>query len=406
MNNIIKVKTKYRINIKSLLIQVCGGISGLAFLPPLFLKDNYPQFDTMIMYIQVICILFMFLLSIFINIKKCVKCIPLYFLYILCLLLLVPRLNEPNVTTAMGFTLSLISIFSFFAINKKVIIDEFILGMVKYLMVIIALNIITMILFPSGLYNIGTGRKYFFLGHVNAAIKYYLPTWILLGYLKQRILHVRSVLWITWLICTISMLIIQSYTALFGAGIFALVYIVLKNKKIRSWFFDGRVIVICSFLIYRFLASPFFQNIIYFVGISVSRDRSIYLRLQMLTQAQQSIRESPWFGYGFLSDYARYIHLNNYYPSSAHNLFADILLCAGIIGLVLFFIFVFLCLSTENVKGFHKSEVFLAGLCAWGVMWNFEPYFMSVGIYLLIALLGICWNEGNIEKRQHILDKV
>lgn len=384
---------KTRINVKSISLQLCGIIAGIAFLMPGLLKENFECLDALRRMIQSVCIIIILLRIGICYWKSVLQCLPLYVLGVFSLILVIPRVREDNLSTALGFSLSLCSLFLFFLMEKEEIVDEVLKGLLKYLLIIVWINVASVFIFPDGLYDMDAARKRYFLGHVNGMIKFYLPTWVLLGYQQNRMGAMGKLFWSTWVACAISLLIGKSYVSVLGAVIFLITYLFFQSY--RGHCRDGRIILLGSFLIYQVMQFDCVQKGIMQIGNSIGKTTSVRTRLQMLEQAKSAISGSTWLGYGYLSEYSRYIHLDhNYYPTSAHNLFLDIMLNTGTAGLMLFLIFLVLCMSGSNKNEMSKETVFLAGLCTWGVMWNFEPYFTSEGIYLLMAIMGICQREG------------
>ena len=191
----------------------------------------------------------------------------------------------------------------------------------------------------------------------------------------------------SWLF-TILILFAQFYTASYvgaiGMCIYTLVlFIFSKRIKFAGMFAKWIPLVVselCFFLICM-RQKLVFQLILEF-GAQLNRLTSVSYRGIIWDLGLSAILEKPC-GYGFYCDYSRLIRIGAYLPSSAHNLYIDVTIQTGILGAILFIIFLFMIM--RNMPSWEKWPVIPASLFSYAVMWNFEPYF--VDLYLQCTLL-------------------
>ena len=251
------------------------------------------------------------------------------------------------------------------------------------------INLLTIIAFPNGLYNIGFDRKYYFLGHVNIAIRYILPgscISLIYSFIKKDKMTIRSYIYIISSIITL--LITWPATAIAGYTIFlALISIMIKYKrtsKILNPFNAHIACIITSYLIIVTGIQKKFNKII--VGI-LHKDLTFTGRTVIWDQAIKTIRKNILFGYGRLEEESRRLLLNG--VSSTHNQYLNIVFEGGIISLLFFMIMFYILKSKIFLCNNHKIvSVLSSAIISYAVMWMFEPFSYSgtFGMFLIFAI--------------------
>jgi O-antigen ligase len=199
----------------------------------------------------------------------------------------------------------------------------------------------------------------------------------------------------------------SAYLALFIILFFFLFLYLRKQKRFRL------IIVVSAFL---FL-------LLFSFGLSLDNRQtelnlstgSLAARLQFYPSAWQAIKDRPFFGYGieqggsalikyYQKDWALFGQVNDY-PDRAHNLFLDLLINFGFLGLfiyiLLFFSLAFFILFCLKDKVYYKYFLFLLlGLLAYfiSLLFNFSSLASSLYAWSFIAIfLAYFLRESNKE---------
>lgn len=330
------------------------------------------------------CMLFTLLL---INNKKLV--IPNYiiivvvynvYLFIRSFYLGLPIFNALNkVLTSITFFV----IINYFV---KYYTKEFLNVLFYVLLILITVNFFLMIKYKEGIYNVGIyNRSYWLLGHVNNIPIFIFPA--LIASIAKLELSNRSGKLISIFLIIISIASIlygKSATSIIGLMII-LYYLVNKYPKltltnyylITLLFFVFVVILGGEFRLTYFI-SNFFNRSITFTGRTNIWESTIYF-----------IKNNLMFGNGIETDAMKLYKIGF---TSPHNRYLNILYTGGLVGFLLFNIFLFLVHKRSYcVSDIFKKNIIFRGIyytcCAILVVSQMESY-SSIAMYLPFILLA------------------
>lgn len=246
-------------------------------------------------------------------------------------------------------------------------------------------NLVTVFLFPAGMYNLGTGRGYWLLGQVNQIILYVLPAMILeLLYSryvkKKRYPEIR-----TWMLITtgiVTAIVVWSATALVGIAVFvgmvligctAGIYMDLKYGILAS------AIIFAAFVIFRV------QDIFaYFIVDILHRNLTFSTRTEVWDRALACIQQKMILGYGVETSEQAIKHFGYLTP---HNRYLYLWYQGGIVMLGMFVRVLLNGAKTLRSASGSKAVIYTgAGLFALLVMMQFESYNATV-FYVPLALM-------------------
>lgn len=291
---------------------------------------------------------------------------------------------------------------------------DFLRGLACYFRIIIVCEFACMILFrETGMYNTGEyPRNFYLLGHVNASIKTTLPAVTLFAVLD---IHYKNRLSYSTVAFTIATIAFYIFVQAAASTIGAILYVIMLCVFLRKNKFTRRIpkslplfLSLAVFVAVCFLQVSKVMTAVNAIALVVGRDPTLSGRTTIWSQAMKAVR-SNLNGYGLITNFSPWLRITNifnpksYIPSSAHNIYFDILMQAGVLGLILFILYVFRCIKSSD-----KAECLVparAFLFAYLIMWNFEPYFSEdviFGGWIILALLLV---TGGERKRSHRYDK-
>nr|WP_106784359.1 O-antigen ligase family protein [Lysinibacillus timonensis] len=271
--------------------------------------------------------------------------------------------------------------------------------------VILIINLALMFIYPAGIFTSlsFTGYdvvRYNFLGLDNQIAPYILVgiTFLLLHtYYQNRKMVLKA--WIILLLILLNAIQLWSGTLLIGLSIFLITFIFLKYIKILRKLFTPKAIPfwgLALFIgVYYLQIQYLFSNLINGV---LGKDLTFAGRIYIWSEALTMLRNSPIIGLGIQNNDSliKYLVYGDY--RNAHNMFLQMGLMTGLIGLVAFCANIFY--SCRKLTA-HKSHVFslllssvLLGFCT---MWLTEFYPNLFPLYLLLAVsnsIGLLINEG------------
>lgn len=383
-----------RISKKEVSLSCLGFIFAALFVTIPYISDIFPIYRWVINYL--LQPFFMGLVFLYCIIKK-KKYTPKYLwlfglLLGLCVIMLVTTIiNKQNIILALLYTISILTIPLFFSVVGPNLFFSVLKGISAYFRIVLICWSLTIIIFRNnGLYHFGGGRNYYFWGNVNSSIKMAMPAVAIFSVID--IWKHKKILKTTWVI-TLFVLAAQFYIKSYVAAIGMVIYVgvlllsLLKNgilNYIPRWtpWVLSLAILFCICLI-QFSGT---QQILNRVGLYFDRLGSITARIKMWEQGIKAIKGNL-HGFGYLTDFSEFIRLGNYYPSTAHNLYIDITMQAGVFGVVVFIIFLYS--SIKFMPDWNVWGVVPASLFAYAVMWNFEPYFLRPHFQCYLILLFI-----------------
>lgn len=229
----------------------------------------------------------------------------------------------------------------------------------NYLLILVILDLITMILFPNGLYNTDIYSLNWFLGYKTARFPFVILVCILAEIIarsENKFFKVNA----AYLVSFITILKSSATAALLSFSFMVAILIISRQQnrenkwkqKILSSVLDYRVIIpaygFITFMTIVANASPIMVNFIESIG----KDPTLTTRTYIWANAVKLIKSSIFFGYGYLTpDQYRQL-LGSVFFSSPHNMVLSLLMIGGVICLLLYMILV-----VETWKKSKSSQV-------------------------------------------------
>lgn len=263
--------------------------------------------------------------------------------------------------------------------------------------VLILSNLISIILFPSGMsYNsITMYRNYYFLGHKNTQVKIMFPGIVYsVFYDEIKYKRVRFRSYVLTAIVLISSIICDSVTAIIGISILSIYFVLYPLKKISnkvSSFITAKTILVGYVVVFIVLVilgnGAFLGPIVGWLG----RNSTFTGRTMIWNQVARMILRKPILGYGYITSLEGYVSLWNYVPSGAHNLVLDVLLRGGLVLLGVLIVLLILCAKTIDNYSINYTLFPTWVLMTYAVMWEFEVYVNSgyVDMFLVLLIMSI-----------------
>ena len=239
--------------------------------------------------------------------------------------------------------------------------------------ILVYINLLTVILFPQGLYNQGTGRNYWFLGQVNQTVLYIIPA-ILLELLYSRYVRNKRTpgirAWGMIFAGSITLLCVWSATALVGMLIFGglICWGLFYRQAVKLNIGAGlSIVTFLAFVVFRL------QNYFSFFIVNVlHRNLSFSTRTEIWDSAFGYISKKLLLGYGMESIEQATERFGYMTP---HNRYLYLCYQGGIVMLIMFF-----CFLAGGDRILQKAEktkaaVYISAcVCTFLVMMQFESY--------------------------------
>lgn len=276
-------------------------------------------------------------------------------------------------------------------------------GSVYFLLALV--NLVTMIVFPNGLFALAAAEHSWFLGHKNTLIKYLIPGLYSLG-LASLIEKSKFIAkWYIYLVLVITTTLIGgSSTSLVALLVLGMCYIV-RNKH---W----KAIRVVNFY------APLVYNLAFFVLIVVFRMQDMFAYLienvlgkQLTLTGRTSlwdrillcIARRPFNGYGLETTTIIQERLE-YWNVSVHNILADYLYEGGILCVA-----VLVVLFVITKKNFNDITVKYEQVCyfnnamflAFSIVWSTDTFVRS-NIQWIFFMIVVAFNLSNLVREGEI----
>ena len=275
-----------------------------------------------------------------------------------------------------------------------------------YFTILLIINLITIVLYPKGLYiNAVNAWANWFLGYKNAFILFIIPNIAMSHYLD--IINNKKISYTTIFIIIISLitaLLIDSSTGLVGI-IILLLGILLEKKLTKIKLFNFKTIIFI-YLAFFFLIIVFrMQNIFAIIIENVlNRDLNFTNRIYIWDTALKYIKDSIYFGYGFESSAIRIIKFNYMQAVTCHNQLLDLLYQCGFVG-----VSIISCTLVELNKGIKRitnlklKTLSLVVLLTYFIMMLSEYYSFNNYIFIFTIILNLSiFNEKVGDKNEKL----
>lgn len=256
--------------------------------------------------------------------------------------------------------------------------------------IFVYINLLTIIVFPNGMYKIGTYSQCWLLGYKNPQIRTILPILcmsMIRSYWKSSKLSFQAICLMTASALTFTL--INSATSLVGIALFLGLFLLVNKKKAELPKFvtllNGLYVTIVSFVIIVILQKQYlFSNII---QNWLERDLTFTTRVNIWSKSLPLIKEKLWLGYGHLT-YEQYVYLyNSMYASHPHNYFLYLIISGGILLLAVTFIgFLLANKQLKKTSSTATGKIILFALYSFLVMGLTESLTNTVLLYPMLIL--------------------
>lgn len=275
--------------------------------------------------------------------------------------------------------------------NRKTFYN-FIKGFKYALLILLLINLITMFLYPNGLYyNMGNNSSQnWFLGYKNSFILYIYPL-IVFSYLDTMIFKNKKLSKFdifSFFIAFVTVLKGKSSTSLVG------LFVVLMSILIPRLFKNTKIFNAMNYL-YTYISMFFaivvlrLQNIFSFLIEDIlHKDLTFTGRTYIWDYALKNISNNWLFGYGDKN--FSFILSTGTAVRSAHNQILQNVYNYGIISLIIFFVILFIAMIKLKKEKDNQISKFVA-LCIfmWFIMMITESYDMQYFLYLIVIAFNI-----------------
>lgn len=364
-------------------------------VPSAYLLLN-KNFSFIIETLQILTFIVTFLIFIVYSKKKNLSKIIVFITLFWAVYIVSTYLHNGNVNASVKpllNTFTLCAIFIIYKENLNLLIKTFLL----YFELLITINLITILIYPNGLYMIsGNVNPHYFLGHRNNSIEYILPLICfsnISDYINDKKNSVNNVYVIVLSFLTV--LLTWSANAMVVVGyLIVSLYLPTKkfiHKKINCVkFFIGYLIAFVSIIIYRlqyyfsWLIVDILHRSLDFTYRTYIWDRSLYW-----------IKKSLFIGYGYENEILKTSKITH--PNSCHNYLLDFMYMGGFLMILLLVIILFSTFyKINNSKGYSKY-IITSIICGYFILWFATPIHKDVlGIMFLIFTIG--YNIEYIER--------
>ena len=299
-------------------------------------------------------------------------------------------LRKGDITSIIHTSIKSIGICLLFDYGLRNDTKIFIKSIYILLTILLCINFITIILFPSGMYISDTSYTgNWFLGFRNVHILFIFPA-IIFNKTNSYLSNSKSKIsnYIFTLFCLLSLVLAGSSTS--SLGVFCIfVYMLLENKPIMKKI-NIKILTIIFLILYLSITIFRLQNMFEYLIVNIlNRNLTFTNRIYIWDQVIQYIKLNPILGYGIEFRKIRLLKTN---PISyhAHNQILEIIYQSGFIGFAIAFLATFIKFkklqknSTEYISRFLSFAMFV-----FFVMTITEAYAYDYFIYLLVLCSNI-----------------
>lgn len=275
------------------------------------------------------------------------------------------------------------------------------------LKLLIIINLLTIFLFPNGLYSNGVYDNNWFFKYDNLHVMMFLPSFLLDLIVFERYRNKYNSLfsYINWIIITASILICKSANTIVSfiiIIIFGFYWALRSNRKIKNE--DFRIIKNSNTLFYIYM--------VLFFGIVIFRMQDIFSWIivnflhKNLTFSNRTIiwdriidyiKLKPFWGYGIENTNVFVEKMGNQSFTHAHNTLLDIFYKGGLFSLTFFLLFLKQIINSINkIKGKY-SDMYKITFFSLMIMTIVEAREEKMGFYLVLFIL-YCISEKKRSK--------
>ena len=290
--------------------------------------------------------------------------------------------------------------------SPKTLIEGF-----NILEVLVYANLITVLLFPKGMYRTELYTANWLLGYKNYHIRTILPIVciaLIRSYWKWGKVSLRT--WFLIVCSAVTMILIDSSTALVGYVVFIGLLMLYHSKKkaLPQKFTLSNMLLATVFVFIAIILFNVQESFSYLIESVLGRNLSFTGRLPIWGISAQFFLKKPIFGYGFLTgdDYVKMFNAGPWF-AHPHNYMFYILLTGGLMLGIIVIIGYSMASRTisKNIKSVY-SKIILFTLCSFLVMGIAEAITSTVLLYPMLVL-GMNIDKiaalGYLERRKAML---
>lgn len=274
------------------------------------------------------------------------------------------------------------------------------LSATKVLDILVYINLITMLIFPKGMYFV-TDKAHWFLGYKNTLSRIILSIICLAlirAYYSFGKIKLDAIILISCAVLTL--ILAGSATALIGFSIFALlIFLFHKKKKGMPKIFSllsGIIISVSTFLAILFF--NFQQYFSFFIENILGKDLTLTRRIAVWQMALDKFCQKPFLGHGYLtgSEYVEMFGRDTY--THPHNYFLYILMTGGIVlAAILLLGYLYANKVLNSAMSTIFSKIIMFTLIAFLIMGLTESLVSTV---LMYPILILAMNADKLKGRQ------
>lgn len=240
-----------------------------------------------------------------------------------------------------------------------------------WLFVIVAIDFLTMILYPQGMYNDGLYSLNWFLGYKTARFQIELPLCVISAYLSKLERGKISGKSYIYLLMSMFCSLVAKTTSAFVCLVF--LFILFAFLNIGEKFKHGKKQLYRVFN-YRNIICIYFVAVICLIGISsmpvvqkiveivFHKDATLTTRTYIWEMMLAKILQKPICGYGILNQETYISITNSPYANSAHNMVLALMMEGGIVGTFLYFVILKKALNRKYTISIDEELILIAGI--------------------------------------------
>lgn len=269
--------------------------------------------------------------------------------------------------------------------NPVLLVDVF-----DVLEIYIYLNLLTIILFPGGLYSTERYDMNWFLGYKNIQIRTILPIIslsMIKSYWKSDKINVRTI--VLLVVSGITMVFLRSATSLVGFVVFiGLLILFLRRKKELPRFINmmtilGITVVLFYLTVVLKIQDKFTSLLLNILG----RSATFTGRTHIWDEAIELVLKKPFLGYGYLTGNEYVSFFGNVNATHPHNYFLYIMMSGGLMLLAVFLYgYVLVHMRIEETRNSVYSKIIMFTISAFLIMGLTESLTGTILLYPMFII--------------------
>lgn len=356
------------------------------FEPQYFLSANIEFAHKVYSILKYFSLLFsMIFLIIMIKSNKVSKTIIAIAMFLGALLMSTIINNFSLLKAAINYCLNILSMCICMNYLYKKNNESFIIGMRIIFNLLVLINFLSIIIYPSGMYidiSTNTGENWF-LGYDNLHILYILPC-IFFNCIFDSLRNRKSVISFFMIVVAYASCIIRfSATSIIGISVLLMYFIPFLKKIIIK---NYKKIILCILIVTLLIVICRIQNIFQYIIVNLlGKSLTFSGRIFIWDYVMEFIKNKPILGYGYEISQIRFLKTTIYRSYHAHNEILEIIYKTGIVGML---IFCYICLLLKNnafsIKNINIKALIFTFTIVYLIMFITEYYDLNYFLYLFM----------------------